>query len=136
MSPEKLHCALLKVHVSVLSNDMHDNACSSDITVPLARLRPMQLVSIDPTLDLCTRYHPLGQSRTKTVWNMMFVRGFTSTGNRTPYQLTLCPKPSISIWPQTPTCTFLNSDITTTCTFMLMLFCGIAHLHLYQVISG
>ena len=46
----------LKVKVVVLESRLHDNACSTDFTFPLARWVPMQPATIDPTLDLCTRY--------------------------------------------------------------------------------
>ena len=41
---------------SWLESRLHDNACSTDFTFPLARWAPMQPATIDPTLDLCTRY--------------------------------------------------------------------------------
>ena len=41
---------------SCLESRLHDNACSTDFTFPLARWAPMQPATIDPTLDLCTRY--------------------------------------------------------------------------------
>ena len=39
-----------------LESRLHDNACLTDFTFPLARWAPMQPATIDPTLDLCTRY--------------------------------------------------------------------------------
>ena len=39
-----------------LESRLHDKACSTDFTFPLARWVPMQPVTNDPTLDLCTRY--------------------------------------------------------------------------------
>ena len=41
---------------SCLESILHDNACSTDFTFPLARWAPTQRATIDPTLDLCTRY--------------------------------------------------------------------------------
>ena len=41
---------------SSLESRLHDNACSTDFTFPLARWAPMQPATIDPTLNLCTRY--------------------------------------------------------------------------------
>ena len=41
---------------SCLVSRFHDNACSTDFTFPLARWAPMQPATIDPPLDLCTRY--------------------------------------------------------------------------------
>ena len=41
---------------SCLESRLPDNACSTDFTFPLARWVPMQPATIDPTLDLCTRY--------------------------------------------------------------------------------
>ena len=41
---------------SCLESRLHDNACSTDFTFPLARWVSMQPATIDPTLDLCTRY--------------------------------------------------------------------------------
>ena len=41
---------------SCLESRLHDNVCSTDFTFPLARWAPMQPATIDPTLDLCTRY--------------------------------------------------------------------------------
>ena len=49
---------------SCLESRLHDNACSTDFTFPLARWAPMQPATIDPTLDLCTRYQSrLGRPR-------------------------------------------------------------------------
>ena len=47
---------------SCLESRLHDNACSTDFTFPLARWAPMQPATIDLTLDLCTRYplRPVG----------------------------------------------------------------------------
>ena len=43
--------------VNCLESRLHDNACSTDFTFPLARWEPMQPTTIDPILDLvCTRY--------------------------------------------------------------------------------
>ena len=39
-----------------LLRDIHDCAYSADLTFPLSRWVPMQSGTIDPTLDLCTRY--------------------------------------------------------------------------------
>ena len=39
-----------------LESRLHGNACSTDFTSPLARWAPTQPVTIDPTLDMCTRY--------------------------------------------------------------------------------
>ena len=41
---------------SCLESRLHDNACSTGFTFPLARWVPMQPATVDPTLDLCTRY--------------------------------------------------------------------------------
>ena len=41
---------------SCLKSRLHDNACSTAFTFPMARWEPMQPVTVDPTLDLCTRY--------------------------------------------------------------------------------
>ena len=41
---------------SCLESRLHDNACSTDFSFPLARRAPTQPATIDPTLDLCTRY--------------------------------------------------------------------------------
>ena len=41
---------------SRLESRFHDNACSTDFIFPLASWAPMQPATIDPTLDLCTRY--------------------------------------------------------------------------------
>ena len=41
---------------SCLESRLHDNACLTDFTFPLARWAPMQPATTDPTLDLCTRY--------------------------------------------------------------------------------
>ena len=41
---------------SCLESRLHDNACSTDFTFALARWAPMQPATINPTLDLCTRY--------------------------------------------------------------------------------
>ena len=41
---------------SCLESRLHDNACSTDFTFPLARWAPMRPATIDPTLDLRTRY--------------------------------------------------------------------------------
>ena len=41
---------------SCFESRLHDNACSTDFTFPLARWVPMQPATIDPTLDLRTRY--------------------------------------------------------------------------------
>ena len=41
---------------SCLESRLNDNACSTDFTFPLARWASMQPATIDPTLDLCTRY--------------------------------------------------------------------------------
>ena len=46
----------VKVKDSCLGSRLHDNACSTDFTFPLARWAPMQPATIDPTLDLCTRF--------------------------------------------------------------------------------
>ena len=46
----------VKCKGSCLESRLHDNACSTDFTFPLARWTPMQPATIDPTLDLCTRY--------------------------------------------------------------------------------
>ena len=46
----------VKVRVVFLESRLHDNACSADFTFPLARWTPMQPATIEPTLDLCTRY--------------------------------------------------------------------------------
>ena len=35
---------------------LYNNTCSTDFTFPLARWAPVQPATIDPTLDLCTRY--------------------------------------------------------------------------------
>ena len=42
--------------VVVNSPDILDHAYSTDFAFPLARWVPMQPATIDPTLDLCTRY--------------------------------------------------------------------------------
>ena len=44
------------IKVVVYSPDIHDDACSTDFTFPLARWASMQPATIDPTLDQCTRY--------------------------------------------------------------------------------
>ena len=45
-----------KGKASCLESRLHDNACSTDFTFPLARWVPKQPATIDTTLDLCTRY--------------------------------------------------------------------------------
>ena len=49
-------CVYDKGKGSCLESRLHDNACSTDCTFPLARWAPMQPATIDQTLDLCTRY--------------------------------------------------------------------------------
>ena len=39
-----------------LESRSHDNECPRDFTLPLARWAPMKPATINPTLDLCTRY--------------------------------------------------------------------------------
>ena len=56
---------------SCLESRLHDNACSTDFTFPLARWAPMQPATIDPTLDLCTRYPlQLGGPRQCGIWSL------------------------------------------------------------------
>ena len=80
-----LHTLKVKVKVVVYSPDIHDYACSTDFTVPLARRAPMQPATIDPTLDLCTRYLlQLGGPRQY---------GIQSLPHQTPDLLILSPTP-------------------------------------------
>ena len=61
------HGSYVKVKVVVLESRLHDNACSTDFTFPLARWAPMQPATVDPTLDLCTRY-PLRVGGPRQCW--------------------------------------------------------------------
>ena len=55
------------IKVVVYSPVIHDYACSTDITFSLARRVPMQPATINPALDLCTRY-PLRLGGPRQCW--------------------------------------------------------------------
>ena len=82
----------IKVVGSCLESRRHNNACSTDF--PLARWAPMQPATIDPTLDLCTRY-PLWLGGPRQCGIRSFARHFhtPNTGNRTPDLLILSLMP-------------------------------------------
>ena len=56
---------------SCLESRLHDNAYSTGFTLPLARWSPMQPATINPILDLCTRYPlHLGGLRQCRIWSL------------------------------------------------------------------
>ena len=62
---------MLDTKGSCLESRLRDKACSTDFTFPLARWAPMQPATIDPTLDLCTRYPLwLGGLRQCGIWSL------------------------------------------------------------------
>ena len=91
------HCMFsekVKAKVVGYSPGIHDYACSTNFTFPLARWAPMQPAAIDPTLDLCTRY-PLWLSgpRQCGIQSLPDTSTHDSAGNRTPDLLILSPIP-------------------------------------------
>ena len=56
MTTSTINFSPVKGKGNCLESRLHDNACSTDFTFPLARQAPMQPATIHPTLDLCTRY--------------------------------------------------------------------------------
>ena len=105
-------CTKGKGKGSCLKSRLHDNACSTDFTFPLARWEPMQPATIDQTLDLCTGTHYGWVDRGSVEYDVcptLEVSGkhriphclgppsrllhMASTGNRTPDLLILSPMP-------------------------------------------
>ena len=105
-----------------LESRLHDNACSTDFTFPLARWAPIQPATIDPTLDLCTTY-PLqpGEPRQCGIRSLPD----TSTHSQHWESNPRVPRPSdlesnaLSTGPHAPTlfglfvCSLLQSPLTT-----------------------
>ena len=75
-----------------LESRLHDNACSAGFTFPLTGWAPMQPATIDPTLDLCTRYHYGWVDRGSVEYEVFpTLLHMASTRNRTKDLLILSP---------------------------------------------
>ena len=91
---------------SCLEPRLHDNACSTDFTFPLARWAPMQPASIDPTLDLFIRYPLwLGGPRQCRIQSLpaTFAHGQHCESNSRPFDLestALSTGPNAPTWPK------------------------------------